>query len=244
MVSHPVLTLEQLEAVKTTEYRGWKARTIDITFPTGTGPQGLQVCRCVSIRVSGSVYVYEWGRKKTGTVQHPPSIPSICPFSHAPSHPLTHSLIHPLVQPTSIRGASHSPTHSSVRPCIRLSCITCTVHLTTHATHPPHPSIHPFIHPKTTGGAGWHLRAGGRVPADDLRGGRGRSRGGVVPAPDPLRPARGAGPPAHPQSAGGGGGPPALAQDAAAAPGGVVCGVRGCAGGMWCKEVEGGWMGG
>lgn len=43
VVSHPVLTLEQLEAVKTTEYRGWKARTIDITFPTGTGPQGLQV---------------------------------------------------------------------------------------------------------------------------------------------------------------------------------------------------------
>ncbi len=42
VVNHPVLTLEQLEAVKDTEFKGWKARTIDITFPTGTGPQGLQ----------------------------------------------------------------------------------------------------------------------------------------------------------------------------------------------------------
>ncbi|GAB5036611.1 glutamate synthase large subunit, partial [Nannochloropsis oceanica] len=45
MVNHPVLTLEQLEAIKDTEFRGWRARTIDMTFPVGTGPQGLQVGR-------------------------------------------------------------------------------------------------------------------------------------------------------------------------------------------------------
>lgn len=59
VVSHPVLTLEEMAAIKDTEHRGWKARTIDITFPAGTGPQQLQealneICEQAAEAVQGS----------------------------------------------------------------------------------------------------------------------------------------------------------------------------------------------
>lgn len=46
-VTHPVLTLEEMEAVKSLEHKGangktdFKTATIDITFPVGSGPDGL-----------------------------------------------------------------------------------------------------------------------------------------------------------------------------------------------------------
>mmetsp|Transcript_22493 Transcript_22493/g.35526 ORF Transcript_22493/g.35526 Transcript_22493/m.35526 type:complete len:1556 (-) Transcript_22493:190-4857(-) len=42
LVEHPVLTLEQMAAVRDTEYRGWSARTLDATFDLSTGPDGLR----------------------------------------------------------------------------------------------------------------------------------------------------------------------------------------------------------
>lgn len=42
IVSHPVLTLEQMQCIKDTEYKGLKSRVIDITFDANGGPQMLQ----------------------------------------------------------------------------------------------------------------------------------------------------------------------------------------------------------
>ena len=42
VVNHPVLTLQQMQAIKDTEYRKWRSRTLDITFPAGGGPQAMQ----------------------------------------------------------------------------------------------------------------------------------------------------------------------------------------------------------
>jgi len=42
LVEHPVLTLEEMAAVRDTEYRGWSARTLDATFDLSTGPDGLR----------------------------------------------------------------------------------------------------------------------------------------------------------------------------------------------------------
>ena len=41
LVPHPILTNEQLAAIKHMDYRGWKTRTIDITWPTSDGPEGI-----------------------------------------------------------------------------------------------------------------------------------------------------------------------------------------------------------
>merc|ERR1719230_2295439 len=41
-VPHPILTLEEMEAVKTSSYNGWKGATVDMTFPVGSGAEGLQ----------------------------------------------------------------------------------------------------------------------------------------------------------------------------------------------------------
>jgi glutamate synthase (NADPH/NADH) large chain len=38
---HPILSNEQLAAIKHVNYRGWKAKTIDITFARDEGPSGL-----------------------------------------------------------------------------------------------------------------------------------------------------------------------------------------------------------
>jgi hypothetical protein len=41
VVNHPILSIEQLEAIKNTEYKGWRSKLLDMTFPAGSGPQGL-----------------------------------------------------------------------------------------------------------------------------------------------------------------------------------------------------------
>jgi len=40
-IPHPILTNEELTALKHIDHRGWSSRTIDITYPAGTGRQGL-----------------------------------------------------------------------------------------------------------------------------------------------------------------------------------------------------------
>ena len=40
-LSQPILSLEDLEIIKRTNYRGWKTRIIDATYPVQDGPSGL-----------------------------------------------------------------------------------------------------------------------------------------------------------------------------------------------------------
>jgi len=40
-IPHPILTNEEVAALKRVDYRGWKSRTIDITYPRGSGKAGL-----------------------------------------------------------------------------------------------------------------------------------------------------------------------------------------------------------
>jgi glutamate synthase (NADPH/NADH) large chain len=40
-VPHPILSNEQLAAIKHVDHRGWRAKTIDITWPRGEGDRGL-----------------------------------------------------------------------------------------------------------------------------------------------------------------------------------------------------------
>lgn len=41
-VPHPILTNEELASIKHLNYRGWKTKTIDITYPKTQGPSGLK----------------------------------------------------------------------------------------------------------------------------------------------------------------------------------------------------------
>ena len=41
-VPHPILTNEELAAIKSLDYRGWKTKTIDITYPRSEGNAGLR----------------------------------------------------------------------------------------------------------------------------------------------------------------------------------------------------------
>ncbi|CAM9236116.1 unnamed protein product [Phaeothamnion confervicola] len=41
VVENPILTLSKLEALKNYQYKGWKTRVIDTTFPVDSGPEGL-----------------------------------------------------------------------------------------------------------------------------------------------------------------------------------------------------------
>ncbi|MDX1681795.1 MAG: glutamate synthase large subunit, partial [Phycisphaeraceae bacterium] len=41
LIPHPILTNQQLLALKQIDHNGWSARTIDITFPRDAGPDGL-----------------------------------------------------------------------------------------------------------------------------------------------------------------------------------------------------------
>ena len=41
-IPHPILSNEELAAIKHLDYRGWKTATIDITFPAGSGKAGLE----------------------------------------------------------------------------------------------------------------------------------------------------------------------------------------------------------
>jgi glutamate synthase (NADPH/NADH) large chain len=40
-IQHPILTNEELTSLKHLDYRGWSSRTIDITYPAGSGRKGL-----------------------------------------------------------------------------------------------------------------------------------------------------------------------------------------------------------
>lgn len=42
LLSHPILTNEELAALKNIDHRGWKAKTIDITWPRNDGEEGLK----------------------------------------------------------------------------------------------------------------------------------------------------------------------------------------------------------
>jgi len=41
VVSHPILTLEEMQALRDTSYRGWSTATVDATFPVGGGADEL-----------------------------------------------------------------------------------------------------------------------------------------------------------------------------------------------------------
>ena len=41
-VPHPLLTLEQMAAIKATSFNGWNTAVIDATFEAGSGPEGLE----------------------------------------------------------------------------------------------------------------------------------------------------------------------------------------------------------
>ncbi len=42
LVPHPILTNEDLAALQEMDHRGWRTRTIDITFPLSAGPDGMR----------------------------------------------------------------------------------------------------------------------------------------------------------------------------------------------------------
>jgi glutamate synthase (NADPH) large chain len=42
LVPHPILTNEELDAIRHLDYRGWKTRTIDITWPRSEGAAGMR----------------------------------------------------------------------------------------------------------------------------------------------------------------------------------------------------------
>ncbi|MBX3448824.1 MAG: glutamate synthase large subunit [Planctomycetaceae bacterium] len=87
-IPHPILTHEELAALKSIDYRGWKARTIDTTFPKSEGPGGLakaieRICReareaiaagdsllVLSDRANGPDRVPVSGLLATGAVHH------------------------------------------------------------------------------------------------------------------------------------------------------------------------------
>ena len=43
LIPHPILSNQELEAIKNINYRGWRSRTIDITFPRSEGVDGMQL---------------------------------------------------------------------------------------------------------------------------------------------------------------------------------------------------------
>merc|ERR1719230_1683343 len=59
-VPHPILTLEEMEAVKTSSYNGWKGATVDMTFPLANAREGLQealarICEEASAAIMGGL---------------------------------------------------------------------------------------------------------------------------------------------------------------------------------------------
>jgi len=58
VVEHPILSLEEMEALKSTEFRGWRTAVIDSTFEAGSGAEGLQealgrICEEASEHIQG-----------------------------------------------------------------------------------------------------------------------------------------------------------------------------------------------
>lgn len=59
VVDHPILTLQEMQALKDFEYRGWKTHVVDCSFPLEHGPQGLtdalfDICEEAAQAVQGS----------------------------------------------------------------------------------------------------------------------------------------------------------------------------------------------
>jgi glutamate synthase (NADPH/NADH) len=57
-VAHPILSLEEMAAVKTSTFRGWKGATVDMTFPAGSGAEGMEeaiarICEEASEAIQG-----------------------------------------------------------------------------------------------------------------------------------------------------------------------------------------------
>ncbi len=76
-VPHPILTNEEVAALKTLDHRGWKSRTIDITFPRDSGSAGLtksldRICRDASEAIADgmSIIVLSDRRVSASRVPH------------------------------------------------------------------------------------------------------------------------------------------------------------------------------
>jgi glutamate synthase (NADPH/NADH) large chain len=59
LVPHPILTNEEMAALRQVDYRGWKTKTIDITYPRSGGTSGLKpaldrICREASQAIADS----------------------------------------------------------------------------------------------------------------------------------------------------------------------------------------------
>jgi glutamate synthase (NADPH/NADH) len=68
VVDHPILSLEDMQTLKDSEYRGWKTITIDCTSPTSGGAEGMvesliNICEQAAEAVQGS-----YGSKGVQTV--------------------------------------------------------------------------------------------------------------------------------------------------------------------------------
>ncbi len=60
VIDHPIITLEQMQALKDTTYRGWRAEVIDCTIPVGGTAEDLQegltkICEAASEAVQGGL---------------------------------------------------------------------------------------------------------------------------------------------------------------------------------------------
>ena len=60
VIDHPIVTLEQIQALKDTTYRGWRAEVIDCTIPVGGTAEDLQegltrICEAASEAVQGGL---------------------------------------------------------------------------------------------------------------------------------------------------------------------------------------------
>lgn len=86
-IPHPILTNEELAAIKQLDYRGWHARTIDITFPRSEGEAGLQsalerICRETSEAIDAGDSLVILSDRATGPERVPISSLLACGAVH------------------------------------------------------------------------------------------------------------------------------------------------------------------
>jgi hypothetical protein len=60
VVDHPILSLEEMQALKDSSFRGWRSHVVDNTFSAQEGSQGLvealyNICEEASEAVQGSL---------------------------------------------------------------------------------------------------------------------------------------------------------------------------------------------
>ena len=70
-IPHPILSNEELAAVKQLDYRGWRSALIDICFPAGTGEEGLsaaleRICQQASQAVAAGYSLIVLSDRATG----------------------------------------------------------------------------------------------------------------------------------------------------------------------------------